>query len=741
MTVPVIIYPADFCFGEKFFSQSHCLRNLSKVRDICNSNLPPPGFHLNPKEMVLLCQSDTLKTNIVALLASLFVCFEVQQGSTVANGLGPHKSSETLQESLSRKRSLFGKDKRPPHSHSSLYSYSMSDIPTAHHHVQNGTSRISSRERNHSHNLSSFSTSALVNHHHPATNATSPRTSSTVFNAPIRSLLTVPQAAALASFSKQMQLPGQDERTTHYPNSELITASTENLHIQEQMISERMSRNHKQQSVRYNASLSSSSNDTSSIDLSTSGAADVSGNCAESWPPVNNVNQLHPHPASTDASPSEPVTASTNSDSSKSSAVSQDLPDAPVKCSSSPSKHSVQFYVDVSTTNEDRDGETRRSFTLDKWHTMASASAAGLPIISNNASEHSNTKEPPSDDCTTSHKVVRDTDRVGAEAVLSDITHPNKAPDLGPKPGGIPSSHAGRSTEVSSSESSVTSTPTVVVLNFFPKAERNKSGENKPSSSSSVPPEILELRQKLKEKEAEIRMLQSMREKQLLLERQKFQQKLYLALMERQQNRPLVAAAHNLPQTEPENHHQLSDTKNWSDTPQQTANQPVLDILHPTFSEPALSTITVHPDLKPTGSLTDVQKARPSRVHATAKPTASPDSQCSAENKMPPATSQPSITQLPFSPILRPSTPGGDNDSTSLPAHNPWATPLQQKGAERRRDDGPSAKKMVRNSVTAHGIYMNHSPSHACRHLLLACLFVFVVCLFVCICSLSKRMQ
>ena len=650
--------------------------------------------------MVLLCQSDTLTTNIVALLAGLFVCFEVKQGSTVANGLGPHESSETLQESLSRKRSLFGKDKRHLHSHSSLYSYSMSDIPTGHLHVQNGTSKIASRERNHSHNLSSFSTSALVNHHNPATNGTSPHTSSTVFNAPIRSSLTAPQAAALASFSKQMQLPGQDKRTTHYPNSELITASTENLQIREQMISERMSRNHKQQSVRYNASLSSSSNDTSSIDLSTSGAADVSGNCAESWPPVNNVNQLPPRPASTDANPSEPVTASTNSDNSKSSAVSQDLPD-PVNCSSSSPKHSVQFYVDVSSSNEDRGGETRRSFTVDKWHTIASASAAGLPIISNTASER---KEPPSDDCTTSHKVFRDSDGVGAEAVLSDVTHPNKAPDLAPKPDRITSSHAGRSTEVSSSESSVTSTPTVVVLNFFHKAERNKSRENKPSSSSSsVPPEILELRQKLKEKEAEIRMLESMREKQLLLERQKFVQKVYLALMERNriQNRPLVAAAHNLPQTEPENHHkvQLSDTKNWSDTPQQTASQPVLDILHPTFSEPALSTITVRPDLNPTGSLTNVQKARPSRVHATAKPTATHDSHCSTESKMLPRASQPSNTQLPFSPILRPSTPGGDNDSTSLPAHNPWTAPMQQKGAE-HRDDGPSAKKMVRNSVT-----------------------------------------
>ena len=706
----IYIYPADFCFGEKFFSQSHCLQNLSKVKDMCNSNLPPPGFHLSPKEMVLLCQTDTLKTNIVALLASLFVSFEVKQSTTVANGLGPNESSETLQESLSRKRSLFRKDKRPPHSHSSLFSYSMSDIPTEHHHVQNGPSRIASRDRNHSRNLSSFSTSALVDHHHhPATNGTSPHTSSTVFKAPIRSSLTTPQAAALASFNKQMKLPGQDERTTHHPKSELITASTENLHIRQQMMSERMSRNHKQQPVRYNTSLSSSSNDTSSIDLSTSGGADVSGNCTESWPPVSNVNQLHP--ASTDANSSEAVVTSDNSANSKGSTVSQDLPNPPMKCDSSPSKQSVQFYVDVSNSNEDRDAETRRSFTLAKWHTVASASAAGLPIISNNASEHTDTGEPPSDDCTKSNKVFRDTNGVGGEAVLGGLPYPNRTPDL---VGEIISSHAGRS---SSSESSVTSTPTVVVLNFFPKpsmAERNTSRETKPSfssssSSSSVPPEVLELRQKLKEKEAEIRMLQSTREKQLLIERQKFGQKVYLALMERNktpQNRPLMAAAHKLPPTEPEHRYKvlLSDTKDWSDTPQQTACQPVLDVLHPTLSEPAFPTTTVHPGLKPTGSLTNIEKARSSHMNATAEATAPHDSHRSAGNKMLPGASQPPVTQLHFSPILRPPTPSGDSDDTSLPAHNPWTTPLQQKGTEHKRDDGPSAKKTVRK------------PQHHCHY-------------------------
>ena len=668
---------------------------------MCNSNLPPPGFHLSPKEMVLLCQSDTLKTNIVALLASLFVSFEVKQSSTVANGLGPNESSETLQESLSRKRSLFRKDKRPPHSHSSLYSYSMSDIPTEHHHVQNGTSRIASRERNHSSNLSSFSTSALVDHHHPATNGTSLPTSSTVFNAPIRSSLTAPQAAALASFNKQMKLPGQNERTAHHPKSDLITASTENLHIRQQMMSERTSRNHKQQSVRYNTSLSSSSNDTSSIDLSTSGGADVSGNCTESWPPVSDVNQLPPHPASTDTNSSEAVVTSDNSANSKGSTVSQDLPDAPMKCDSSPSKQSVHFYVDVSNSNEDRDAETRRSFTLAKWHTVASASAAGLPIISNNASEHT---EPPSDDCTKSHKVFRDTNGVGGEAGLGGLPHPNQPPDLAAE---IISSHTGRS---SSSESSVTSTPTVVVLNFFPKpsmAERNMSRETKPSSSSSssssVPPEVLELRQKLKEKEAEIRMLQSTREKQLLIERQKFGQKVYLALMEKNktpQNRPLAAAAHKLPPTEPEHRYKvlLSDTKDWSDTPQQTASQPVVDMLHPTLSEPAFPTTAVHPDLNPTGSLTNIEKARSSHMHATAKATATHDSHRSAGNNMLPGASQPPVTQLHFSPILRPPTPSGDSDDTSLPAHNPWTTPLQQKGAEHKRDDGPSPKKMVRKA-------------------------------------------
>ena len=710
------ILPSDFNFGGQFLSRAHCLQNLNKVRDLCNSNLPLPGFHLNPEEMVSLCQSDALKINIIALLSFLFACFEVKgvskvsgegglgstvNGGVVANGASQHRSGESSQDGLTRKRCLPKKDKRLPLSHLSHYSYSMDDVRTEHQ-LQNGGGRVPPLPKHLSHNLSSLSTSALVDHHHPVPNGNGLRTSNTVFNAPVRSSLTVPQAAALAGFNKQMRLPGGNKMIGHHqPKTELITASTENLHIREQMISERMSRagGRKQKPVHYNASLSSSSNNSSSLELSTSGAADVSGNSTVSWHVENISSQPSPHPASVDVNPS------TSSEAiSQNSTPPKDLPTAPLQYSSNHPKQSVQFYVDLKTNPKQE--EVKRSFTISKHHTLASANAEGLPVISNKAlkdspSEYGSAQSQPNPNQTfTSGKENGE----GSEILISEAANPNETPGLATKAGGIVSSHDRRSREVSTSASSISSAPTVIVLNLFPKssmAERNRFLE-KESSSSSVPPEILELRQKLEEKEAEIRKLQAVREKQLLLERQRFGQKAYLALMERSrasQIRAEVATSHLL-QTESEcrSTAHATDVDHSQETPQQ-ASQPVSEssqVLHPTLSEPTLPAITALPDLNPTGSLTNIEKAE----HITTR--ASPwKPHCSTGKKVLPGTSQPAFAQLPLSPI-QPLMRESDSEDVHLAAQNPWTTPLQQSGIKGGKNTEPPAVKMVSEHVKRH---------------------------------------
>ena len=669
------------------------------MRDLCNSNLPLPGFHLHPEELVSLSLSDALKKNIIALLSFLFACFEVKglgkvsregrvsstvNGGVVANGVSQHRSSESSRDSLLRNRCYLTKEKRPLPSQFSHYSYSMNDIRPEHQ-LQNGGSRVPPQAGHLLQNLSSLSTSALVDRQRPV------HASSTVFNAPVRSSLTVPQAAALAGFNKQMRFPGGH----HQLKQELITASTENLHIREQMISERMSRagSRKQKPVQYDASLSSSSNESSSLDVSTSGAADVSGNSTVSGHVGNLSSQSSPHPASGDVNPS-----ATSEALNRSPTAPEDLPNAPLQYSSNHPKQSVQFYVGLKTSTHHE--EVKRSFTISKHHTPASANAAGLPVISNKDSTggslipSSLPSQPNPNQTFTSGK-----EGVSSEVLVSDPANPNKTPGLGTRADGMVSSHGRRSREVSSSASSISSAPTVLVLNLFPKpsmAERNKFRESK-SSSSSVPPEILELRQKLEEKEAEIRKLQAMREKQLLLERQKFGQKAYLALMERTkalQNRTEVAASCLPLQTESKCHSMARPTNAdyLRETPQQAISQQVTEssqVLHPTLSEPALPAIAAPPNVNPTGSLTNIEKAE----HVTTRATPW-TSHCSTGKKMLPGTSQPSFAQLPFSPI-RPPMLGRDDENMHLGARNPWTTPLQQSGTNGGRNSEPPARKMV----------------------------------------------
>ena len=330
-SLPCSLIYTDFHFsGDKRnpLSAPQILHNLTMVVKICHAHLPPPGVHISPSDLLGSSQSGALDTNIMALVALLFWCFETQGLQNLAKNAADRSAGEKTRRQSSatagsgaagplmdgtvgnggddgmgrevpprekNQRSLFLRELARRRASQSLAggpqlaSRSTSDLLSE---------RYSSGHRGTGtpHPLSSLSTTALERSDHlrkPAGTEPVPLGSGlSVFRAAVRTSHGATQASTLSGvYTHQSQPSG---RNFHAPRGAgLITASVDNLGIREQMEQGRGktlgSRSDAPPTRRGNpASLSggtdSESVSTSSLDVSTSPLhADVSSNCTESW--------------------------------------------------------------------------------------------------------------------------------------------------------------------------------------------------------------------------------------------------------------------------------------------------------------------------------------------------------------------------------------------------------------------------------------------------------------------------
>ena len=422
----ISFFLSDFHFGEHQLTKQQCLQNLHRAEGMYSTILSPGAFHLSPGEILRWSQSRILDCNIQALLAHLYYCFEIctnRKSHTKplkSNSDGQLKTNKGHEDtgSLSRKQNLLRRSKllskgTDNTQKTQLHSFSTSDLNPS---VSSRTLTSQQRVRPlvvdtqavlvdgaSNQSLSSHSASALVPDSKEIHKSNSGvQSSTTVFKAPIRSSLSVSQAAALSHFDRQSMKLGKGPHTqsspaihvsTTLPNlpqpfkQDIITASTDNLMIREQMLASKPKRTTSNTANSSNAlkpkSLivpTQSLSTHSASDISggsddeftmSSPEADVSGNCTTSWNAATTEKTLaygemqerHPPYQSPDM---EEVDFNARA-----------MPKDDTKFGTVPPLHSLQLQATKSEPQE----IARRSFTLDKQHTIASASAAGLPII------------------------------------------------------------------------------------------------------------------------------------------------------------------------------------------------------------------------------------------------------------------------------------------------------------------------------------------------------------------------
>ena len=332
------------------------------------------------------------------------------------------------------------------------------------------------------------------------------KSSTTVFKAPIRSSLSVSQAATLSYFDIQSMKSRKVPHTQSVPGirvtlpspsqplrQDIITPSVDNLMLQEQMLANKLTRTmsnransshpieSKSLSMPYqSASLQNASEISDESDdnegTTSSPGADVSGNCTSSWNvgiaekklPCCEFKSTEEHaslsqPPEANMTIAEKKKASGQLPSLKGHTLLShppkeqldDLKTVPPltetmnrnEVSIVPSQHLVQLQT---TTSEPRE-MARRSFTLDKLHTVASASAAGLPIIGSDSKAHD-------------HRGIE-----SAAVLSSDIGTPTllrKEARLNDQ-----SSHHPHTQEKSRSPSLASSSPTIICLVVYPDAQ------------------------------------------------------------------------------------------------------------------------------------------------------------------------------------------------------------------------------------------------------------------------------
>ena len=528
------------------------------MREVCASFLPPPGFHITPTEILQWSQTTVLKSNIQALLSLLYHCLEYKQCHSSTTSTSDVRVLQQKQNSVSIKKvvppSILAKKRHSIHSFSTNDLYPSSSRARK---SQGGPNSNSSSNNNSNsfQSLSLYSMSALAENyrsqeqhsvlppiHNPAGlgSSHSSSTSSTVFKPPIRSSVTASQAAALASFKKPPLTKGPHSQSspamrisvsdvpppiTSKTTRQQISASTDNLFIREKMLTEKLHRAvtsgalsiPQRYTERFNNS-SGNSSEASNGSSSSSLGADVSGNCTTATNSLRN-GQIVGAISDREYIDGQVQHTSHRSDDDNLQLLSHVYP---LHVGSSDSSKAVtQTELEIDSSSPLKLGielkhdeiDTRSSFTLTKQHTYASASAAGLPIIDS---------------------------RKGKEVVDGETTPPLKETT-------VSSFNNTKSQDRSSSGSSSGSAHTVVHLTSY--SDRNVHVYHE--KLSSVPPSILELRRQLHSKMSERRTRQAIMDKQVLIEKQKFGQKVYLAVMQKSREPSVERSVVPVPNSKP----------------------------------------------------------------------------------------------------------------------------------------------------------------------------------------------
>lgn len=399
--MPPLMYTVKFYLdvyiNDRSLPRKKILKNLQFVHDFCSTHLPAPGFHLSPKDLVEWGQSGLLNANILALLAHLFDCFEVKElepslkksssfitqqpcaaNVTYSNPyLNPlahqkislHSASEgAINKILNDPVAVLRQAPPPPPPPHPLQSHSAGTLLAPPPKSRPAEGNVQGRKSTVSSDSSSFSSSVLAREEsgfHTSLHSSSSSSNSRVFQAPLRTSLSIAQSRALATFGKEyypltkgahsrssplMRVQVAPTATSANPSSHgnLISVSTDNLNIQNQI---KNGRGENRGSIM-----------SQPMRVSHRGVRDTA----------------EPSRFSEGVFPSDTDGKLVTSDSD----ASTDTPGPiPISSMSSgeilnilPTSRSLELPLPAS--------QVRESFTLSKQHTYASASAAGLPIIS-----------------------------------------------------------------------------------------------------------------------------------------------------------------------------------------------------------------------------------------------------------------------------------------------------------------------------------------------------------------------
>ena len=556
----VSFFLLDFHFGEHQLTKQQCLQNLTRAEEIYSSILSPGAFHLSPGEILRWSQSRILDCNIQALLAHLYHCFEVRANRQ--SHIKPLKSSSDSQlttnrshedtGSLSRRQNLLRRSKLLSKGTNNtqkvgslpqpqLHSFSTSDL---------NPSRILTSQRKvrplvvdtqavllnvaSNQSLSSFSASALVpdtKEIHKSHSSVQPST--TVFKAPIRSSLSVSQAAALSHFDRLSMKLGKGPHTqsspalhvsTTLPNlpqpskQDIITASTDNLMIREQMLASKPKRT---TSNTANASLKPKSltvptqplSSRSASDISggsddefivSSPGADVSGNCTTSWNAATTEKTLPYGEIQEQDPPYQPP----------------DVETVDFNARAMPPPHLLQLESEPQEI-------ARRSFTLDKQHTIATASAAGLPIIGSGKDfDHQQVESLSVNHVDTDIKETPS--QLREEEPLVDYSTPSR--------------HHPHIQDKTRSTSSSSSSPTVMCLVVYSDPQDDHAGaEARGELVPSVPASVVE---QLRLVLSACKNTNTMQERNVLTKQQQLRQKVHLSYVHKVKERKSPNSTH-----------------------------------------------------------------------------------------------------------------------------------------------------------------------------------------------------
>ena len=383
------------------------LENLKFVHNYCSTYLPAPGFHLDPNQLIDWGKSGLLNTNILVLLAHLFYCFEVKNAlvtcatsNSTSVSVSNQQSRSSLQCSSTGSISKPAADSRKPLLHglrNYLYSQSADTFLT------HKPTRVNSRN-----SLIYDQSVGDSNSTVKTTSQSSLDSNSRTFKAPLRTSLNVFQSKALAAFSKEQQslmkgalsqssplLSVQLAPMPHAPvplvKNQLISASSDNLNIQQQGDTHTKKNSVGHSHLRNPLGLScnrskpvateqTDGNEQSGI----TSDQQATGLTSDQQAGIVSDQQAGTTSGATSDQQAEAISdqqAEATSDQ-QAGVISDDgddnKPDAVVGSSDTmPIAQKAESLLSPAV-------QVRGSFTLNKQHTYASASAAGLPIINNN---------------------------------------------------------------------------------------------------------------------------------------------------------------------------------------------------------------------------------------------------------------------------------------------------------------------------------------------------------------------